>query len=209
MYVLCGMVHICGCMCCDEHCVCVCDWREEKHWVLAEFGNWINVCTERTKEKGKNHLKDTYLCFILVFNYACNIWLWFTLVTCDLWYWFMMVELWPNQMWYVYTRWFSWRLGLTTCDRKWTDLQVYLIDEAPMRYDLNLVQFILNLMVVICLVQESKEILIMGCWKCPLGWLKLTARISNRKRNYNMQHYVGKGIQEQGHYGMLVPNSVH
>ena len=32
-----------------------------------------------------------------------------------------------------------------------------------MRYDLNLVQFILNLMVVICLVQESKEILIMGC----------------------------------------------
>jgi len=66
---------------------------------------------------------------------------------------------------------------------------VYLIDELPMRYDMNLFQFILNLMEVMCLVQEA--------WKFPIRWLKLTTRISNNsERNWNMQKYVGKALQE-------------
>ena len=67
---------------------------------------------------------------------------------------------------------------------------------------MNLFIFILNIMEVMCLVQEA--------WKCPDEWLKLTARInSNNKRNLNKQQYVDKALQQQGHYGTLVPNSVH
>lgn len=74
---------------------------------------------------------------------------------------------------------------------------MYLIDKLPMRYDVNLFQFILNLMEVMCLIQEAR--------KFPVEWLKLTTRISNdNKRNWNMQQYVGKALLEQG-----VPNSVH
>lgn len=36
--------------------------------------------------------------------------------------------------------------SFTCCDRKQTRLQVYLIDELPMRYDADLFQFILKLM---------------------------------------------------------------
>ena len=71
-----------------------------------------------------------------------------------------------------------------------------------MRYDVNLSQSILNLMEIMCLVQEIMHF--------PIGWLKLTARISSiDKRNWNMQQSVGKALQEQGHCGTLVPNSVH
>lgn len=45
--------------------------------------------------------------------------------------------------------------SLTCCDRKRTRLKVYLINELPMRYDLKLFQFILNLMEVMCLVLAS------------------------------------------------------
>jgi len=66
----------------------------------------------------------------------------------------------------------------------------------------NLFQFILNLMEVMCLVREAQ--------KCLVGWLKLTTRIrSVSEMNWNMQRYVGKALQEQDHYGTLVPNSVH
>lgn len=41
--------------------------------------------------------------------------------------------------------------SLTCHDRKQTGLQVYLIDELPMRYDLKLFQFTLNLMKIMCL----------------------------------------------------------
>ena len=79
---------------------------------------------------------------------------------------------------------------------------MHLIDGPPMRYDLKLFQFILNLMEIMCLVQESM--------KCSVGWSKLMASISsNNKRNWNKQQYVGKSFQEQGHYETLVPNSFH
>jgi len=53
-----------------------------------------------------------------------------------------------------------------------------------------------------CLVQEA--------WKSLVMSLKSTTSISNNdKRNWNMQQHVGKALQEQGHYGALVPNSVH
>ena len=45
--------------------------------------------------------------------------------------------------------------SLTCCDRKRTRLKMYLIGELPMRYDVNLFQFILNLMEVMFLVQEE------------------------------------------------------
>lgn len=44
--------------------------------------------------------------------------------------------------------------SLTCYDRKQKKLQVYLIEELPMRYDLNLFEFILKLMEIMCLVQE-------------------------------------------------------
>ena len=74
---------------------------------------------------------------------------------------------------------------------------------------MNLFQFILNIMEVMCLVHE--------CMKCSVGRLKLTARIgSSSKINLNMQHNVGEAqhnvgeaLQEQGHCGTLVPNCVH
>ena len=40
-------------------------------------------------------------------------------------------------------------------------MQVYLIDDLPMRYDMNSFQFILNLMEIMCLVQESMN---MSSW---------------------------------------------
>jgi len=54
-------------------------------------------------------------------------------------------------------------VSLTCCDKKQTELQVYLIDGPPMRYDLKLFQFIFNLMEIMCLVLESM--------KCPIQWL--------------------------------------
>lgn len=79
---------------------------------------------------------------------------------------------------------------------------MYLIDELPIRYDLKLFQFILNLMVIICLVQKAR--------KSSVEWLKLIASISsNNKRNWNKQQYVGKTLRVQGHCGTLVPNNVH
>ena len=48
---------------------------------------------------------------------------------------------------------------LTCCDTKRRELQVYLLDELPMRYDFNLFQFILNLMEILCLVQECMNML--------------------------------------------------
>jgi len=51
---------------------------------------------------------------------------------------------------------------LTSCDKKRTKLQMYLVDRPPMSYDLKLFQFILNLIEIMCLVQESM--------KCSVGW---------------------------------------
>ena len=66
--------------------------------------------------------------------------------------------------------------SLTCHGRKQTELQVHLVDGPPMRYDVNLFKFILNLIAVMCLVQEARKFLV--------GWLKLFARInSNNKRN--------------------------
>ena len=69
-------------------------------------------------------------------------------------------------------------VSLTCCDRKKTELQVYHIDKLLMMYDLKLFKFVLNLMEVMCLVQENM--------KCPIGWLKSTARIGNNKRNWKI-----------------------
>lgn len=92
--------------------------------------------------------------------------------------------------------------SLSCGDRKQTVLQVYLFDKLPMIYDLKLFKFILNLMEVRCLVQEAQ--------KFPVVWLKSTARIrSNNERNLNKKQYASKELQEQGHCGTLVPNSVH
>jgi len=44
--------------------------------------------------------------------------------------------------------------SLICCDRKRTRLQMYVIGELQMRYDVNLFQFILNLMEVMCFIQE-------------------------------------------------------
>ena len=44
--------------------------------------------------------------------------------------------------------------SLTCYDKERTRWQLYLIDELPMRYDVNLCQFILNLMEFMCLEQE-------------------------------------------------------
>ena len=41
--------------------------------------------------------------------------------------------------------------SLTCYDRKQIKFQVYLVDRPPMRYDLKLFQFILNLMEIMCL----------------------------------------------------------
>jgi len=65
--------------------------------------------------------------------------------------------------------------SLNCCDKKRTKLQVYLVNRPSMRYDLKLFNFNLNLMEIMCLVQESK--------KCPVGWSKLMASIDN---NWNM-----------------------
>ena len=71
---------------------------------------------------------------------------------------------------------------------------MYLIDELPMRYDVNLFQFIANIMEVMCLVHEYM--------KCPVGLLKSTARIgSNNKRNWNMQQHAGKVFRSKAIVG--------
>ena len=80
---------------------------------------------------------------------------------------------------------------------------MYLIDELPMRYDLSLFQFVLILMEIMGLVQENME-------NARARWLKMNAIISSvNKRNWNMQLYASKALQEQGYYGTHVPNSVH
>ena len=59
-----------------------------------------------------------------------------------------------------------------------------------MRYDVSLFQFIFNLMEILCLVQESM--------KCPVGWLKLTTRNSNRSEIYwNRHKNVGKAFMSR------------
>ena len=51
-------------------------------------------------------------------------------------------------------------VSLTYYDKKQIGLQMYLIDKLPMRYDVSLFQFILNLMEVMCLVQENMKCLL-------------------------------------------------
>ena len=71
---------------------------------------------------------------------------------------------------------------------------MYLIDEVPIRYGLKLFQFIYNLMVFMCLVQEAL--------KCTVGWLKLTVRTrSVNKMNWNMQQYAGKELKSRASVG--------
>jgi len=95
--------------------------------------------------------------------------------------------------------------SLTCCDRKQIGFQVYLIDELAMRYDVNLFQFILNLMEGMCLVQES--------WKFPVGWLKLTTRINKNSKgietgsNMLVNHLRNKVIV--GHWYLLVSIDFH
>jgi len=80
--------------------------------------------------------------------------------------------------------------SLTGCDRKRTKLQLYLGYDPLVRHDVNLFQFILNLMEVMCLLQEAQ--------KCPVGWLKLATRISSvSERNLNLQQYVGKAFRRR------------
>jgi len=45
-------------------------------------------------------------------------------------------------------------VSLACCESNRIGLQMFLIDEIPMRYDLILFQFILNLMEIMCLEQE-------------------------------------------------------
>jgi len=66
--------------------------------------------------------------------------------------------------------------SLTSCDRKRTKLQLYLVDRPPMRYDLNLPQFISNLMESMCLVH--------GSMKCSVGWLKLMATLQHQQKEF-------------------------
>ena len=69
---------------------------------------------------------------------------------------------------------------------------MYLIKELPIRYDLNLFEFILNLMEVICLVPEGM--------RCSVGWLKLTVRISSNNKcieignNMLVKHFRSRAI---------------
>ena len=74
--------------------------------------------------------------------------MWSMIMVYDGYMWFMMVVLWPKQMWYVYPWCLDQTVSLNSCGRKRKKLQVCLINELPMRYDLNLFQFILDLMEV-------------------------------------------------------------
>ena len=65
-------------------------------------------------------------------------------------------------------------------------LQVYLIDELSMRYDVNLFQFILNLLAFMCFVQECMN---MPGWVVESDYKKVSG---NSERNLNMQQYAGK-----------------
>ena len=96
---------------------------------------------------------------------------------CYLWFLSMMVEFWANRIWYVYTWCFDQRASLTCCDRKQIELQVYLIDEPLMRYDLNLLQFIYKgLLDIMCYDVEKHGF-------SHLGWLKLAARLIEVETN--------------------------
>lgn len=55
--------------------------------------------------------------------------------------------------------------GLTCCERKKMRLQMYLIHKLSMRYDVNLFKFILNLIEVVCLVQERMN---MASWEIEI-----------------------------------------
>lgn len=117
MYIRCRCTHcvmsytMCGCMCCDAHCVCVHDSREEKE--LGAFQAWKPIMCVYRKNKGRS--KDQWRISIHIlfqFYYTYDLWFWFMMVTCDLWFWvmmiicdsrfwFMMVVFWANMMWYV------------------------------------------------------------------------------------------------------------
>ncbi len=109
---------------------------------------------------------------------------------------------WDNLMWYLYLVKYA---SLTCCYWKRKRLQMYLIDKLPMQYNVNLFQFILNLMEVMCLVQEYM--------KCSVRWLKLTARISSRNKgietcnNMLVKHFRSKAIL--GHWYPIVSIDVH
>ena len=74
-----------------------------------------------------------------------------SMILVDLWFWSMMVvfDLTSCDI-FIYVNLVKYP-SLTCCDKKMTWLQMYLIEELPMRYDVNLFQFILNLMEVMCL----------------------------------------------------------
>ena len=120
-------------------------------------------------------MKDKYRYFISIILCMCS-----TILNYDGYMWFMIVAFWANRMWCVYTWWFDQTTSLSCYNMKWKYLKMYLIDEPLMRYDVNLFQFILNLMEIMCLVQEAL--------KFSIGWLKTTTRTSSiNKRNWNRQ----------------------
>jgi len=74
-----------------------------------------------------------------------------------------------------------------------------------MRYDVNSFQFILNLMEVMCLVQE--------CMKCSVKWLKSTVRIRNSIKGIEtcnsmlVKHFRSRAIV--GHWYPIVSIDFH
>jgi len=146
----------------------------------------IDLECVQDKEKGRSKYQQrTSINILFQFYYACDLWFWCMMTICDLRFWFMMVtcDLWSMMVvfnlklcdMFIYVDLVKYA-SLNYCDRKWTWLQMYLIDKLLVRYGMNLFQFISNLMEVMCLVQE--------CMKCLVGWLELTARISsNQKRS--------------------------
>jgi len=148
-------------------------------------------------QKNKRRSKDRWrigIGIVFQFYYACDLCFWYMMITCEFWFWFMIYDsgLWWLHVIYDFDLWWlcfeiNWcdificvdlvkDVSLNSCDRKWRGLKMYLISDLPMRYDVNLFQFIMNLMEVMFLVQEA--------WTCPVGCLKSTPRISsNNERN--------------------------
>ena len=64
---MCGVVYRMWTYACDVHCVYVYVIKE-KYWMLVGYGNQYDVCTKKTKSKGrsKDRLKDKYQCFVSV-----------------------------------------------------------------------------------------------------------------------------------------------
>jgi len=140
---------------------CVCVQREEKALVTLRVWKPIQCVYKKDKERRQKKwtfwniiISILFQFLIMHITYDSDLsWLSFELIRCDT---SIYDDLIKGIIWLVV------KGNKQSC-------RCHLIDEFLMRYDLNLVQFLLSLMEIMCLVQEMLEM-------PRFGWLKLYVR---------------------------------